>query len=127
MEAEIGDAAGTIWQYLAQHGETSLAQLRQETKLADQLLFMGLGWLAREGKRNSSGRRGASEYTSERALSGEAAAWDDGIPGSQTGHCGVRIDRVAESANFLAIDRPAIQEAVHAPRPGLRTSHRRLP
>ena len=50
MEAEIGDAAGTIWKYLSQHGETTLAKLKQGTRLADQPLLMGLGWLAREGK-----------------------------------------------------------------------------
>ncbi len=50
MEAEIGDAAGTIWQYLDEHGETTLSRLRQGTKLSDQLLFMGIGWLAREEK-----------------------------------------------------------------------------
>ena len=50
MEAEIGSAAGIIWRYLDQHGETSLNKLKRGTKLTDQLLFMGLGWLAREGK-----------------------------------------------------------------------------
>ena len=50
MEAEIGNAAGTIWRYLDQHGETTLAGLRQGTKLSEQLLFMGVGWLAREDK-----------------------------------------------------------------------------
>jgi len=50
MEKKIGDAAGVIWQYLDQHGETALSQLRQGTKLSDQLLHMGLGWLAREEK-----------------------------------------------------------------------------
>jgi winged helix-turn-helix protein DUF2582 len=48
MEAEIGIAAGMIWRYLDQHGETSLSQLKRATKLSDQLLLMGLGWLARE-------------------------------------------------------------------------------
>jgi len=50
MQAEIGDAAGTIWQYLHEHGETTLSKLRRETKLSDQLLLMGVGWLAREEK-----------------------------------------------------------------------------
>ncbi len=45
MEAEIGNAAGTIWRYLDQHGETTLAELKQRTKLSDQLLLMGVGWL----------------------------------------------------------------------------------
>jgi hypothetical protein len=50
MEAEIGDAAGTIWRYLDDHGQMTLSKLRQGTKLSDQLLLMGIGWLAREGK-----------------------------------------------------------------------------
>ncbi len=50
MEHEIGDAAGQIWRWLEEKGETTVTKLRQETKLSDQLLHMGLGWLAREGK-----------------------------------------------------------------------------
>lgn len=50
MELEIGNAAGVIWRYLDRHGETALAKLQQGTELSDRLLFMGLGWLAREGK-----------------------------------------------------------------------------
>jgi hypothetical protein len=50
MEAEIGNAAGTIWRYLEPRGQTPLGRLKQGTRLSVQLLFMGLGWLAREGK-----------------------------------------------------------------------------
>ena len=50
MEAEIGNAAGVMWQYLDQHGEATLAKLKQGTKLSDQLLLMGVGWLTKEGK-----------------------------------------------------------------------------
>ena len=50
MEHEIGEAAGQIWRWLEENGETTVAKLRQETKLSDQLLLMGLGWLARESK-----------------------------------------------------------------------------
>jgi len=50
MEVEIGLAAGTIWQYLDEHGVTTLSKLGQGTKLSDQLLLLGVGWLAREGK-----------------------------------------------------------------------------
>lgn len=50
MEDEIGTAAGTIWQLLAEHGVQSVAKLKQRTKLSEPLLLMGLGWLAREGK-----------------------------------------------------------------------------
>jgi winged helix-turn-helix protein DUF2582 len=52
MEAEIGDAAGTIWQYLDKHGETTPSSLRQRVKLPEQIVLMAIGWLAREGKLN---------------------------------------------------------------------------
>jgi hypothetical protein len=52
MEAEIGDAAGTIWQYLDKHGETTVSSLRQRVKLPEQIVLMAIGWLAREGKLN---------------------------------------------------------------------------
>ncbi len=50
MQAEIGNAAGVIWRFLDRHGETTLAKLKQGTKLSDQLLLMGIGWLAKEEK-----------------------------------------------------------------------------
>jgi hypothetical protein len=52
MQAEIDRAAGTIWRYLNEHGEPTIRKLKQGTKLRDQLLFAGIGWLAREGKLN---------------------------------------------------------------------------
>jgi hypothetical protein len=50
MQARIDSAAGTIWRYLNEHGETTLSKLKQGTKLSDQLLSAGIGWLAREEK-----------------------------------------------------------------------------
>ncbi|HEY5869546.1 MAG TPA: winged helix-turn-helix domain-containing protein [Candidatus Tectomicrobia bacterium] len=50
MGTEIGEAAGRIWQYLAEHGETTLRQLQRGTRLPERLLHMGIGWLAREDK-----------------------------------------------------------------------------
>ena len=50
MEVEIGDAAGTIWRYLDEHGETTLTRLKQGAKLPEQTVLMAIGWLAREGK-----------------------------------------------------------------------------
>jgi hypothetical protein len=52
MQAEIDHAAGAIWRYLNEHGELTLSKLKQGTKLSDQLLFAGIGWLAREEKLN---------------------------------------------------------------------------
>lgn len=50
MDPEIGEAAGRIWQYLAQHNAVTLRQLQRGTTLPERLLLMGVGWLAREGK-----------------------------------------------------------------------------
>jgi len=50
MDTEIGEAAGRIWQYLAEHGEVTLRQLQRGTTLPERLLLMGIGWLAREEK-----------------------------------------------------------------------------
>jgi len=50
MQALIDSAAGTIWRYLNEHGEMPLSKLKQGTKLSDQLVFAGIGWLAREEK-----------------------------------------------------------------------------
>jgi Winged helix-turn-helix domain (DUF2582) len=52
MQAETGHAAGTIRRYLNGDGEIALSKLKQGTKLSDQLLFAGIGWLAREEKLN---------------------------------------------------------------------------
>ena len=46
MQGKIDSAAGTIWQCLNEHGEITLSKLKQGTKLSDQLLFAGIGWLA---------------------------------------------------------------------------------
>ena len=56
MEMEIGNAAGVIWRYLNEHGETTLTKLKQGTRLSDQLLLMGVGWLAKEAKVSFLGR-----------------------------------------------------------------------
>jgi hypothetical protein len=50
MEVEVGDAAGTIWRYLDEHGATTLSRLKQGAKLPEQMVLMAIGWLAREGK-----------------------------------------------------------------------------
>ena len=50
MDTEIGEAAGRIWRYLAQHEVVTLHQLQRGTTLPERLLLMGVGWLAREEK-----------------------------------------------------------------------------
>jgi len=50
MDTQIGEAAGRIWQYLAEQGEVTLPQLQRGTTLPERLVLMGVGWLAREDK-----------------------------------------------------------------------------
>ena len=55
MVAKIGQTAGQVFHYLAEHGEVSYAVLRKnvigkEQPMPDVLLSAAIGWLAREGK-----------------------------------------------------------------------------
>lgn len=51
MEEQIGSAAGQVWTYLAKRkAPVSLTDLPKLVDLKPQLAYMGLGWLAREGK-----------------------------------------------------------------------------
>lgn len=50
MWDEIGQAAGQVWSFLDLHGECSTLQIRSSLKITQTLLFLALGWLAREGK-----------------------------------------------------------------------------
>jgi len=58
MDTQIGEAAGRIWQYLAQHEAATLPQLQRGTALPERLVHMGVGWLAREGTRGFVQERG---------------------------------------------------------------------
>lgn len=49
MITEIGITAGDIWHYLDEHGEATFSQLASSIDRPRDLLFMSLGWLAREG------------------------------------------------------------------------------
>lgn len=49
MITEIGLAAGTIWQCLDERGESRFSELVGHLGESEELLFMALGWLAREG------------------------------------------------------------------------------
>jgi hypothetical protein len=60
MQAEIDNAAGTIWRYLNEHGEITLSKLKQGTKLSDRLLFAGIGWLARREEKLNFTTKGRS-------------------------------------------------------------------
>jgi len=52
MQDEIGNAAGVVWEFLDQQGDTVLVTLKDRTGLSEGILLMALGWLAREEKVN---------------------------------------------------------------------------
>ena len=49
MITEIGLAAGTIWQFLDERGESRLSDMARKLEESPEALLMALGWLAREG------------------------------------------------------------------------------
>ena len=55
----IGEAAGQIWNYLNENGETTLSKMKKDLDLKTNFTELGLGWLAREGKVEMS-KKGAS-------------------------------------------------------------------
>jgi len=46
----VGKTAGKVWHYLNDHGKTSLSGLEKAVKAPRGVVFMAIGWLAREGK-----------------------------------------------------------------------------
>ena len=48
MIDEIGTAAGEIWDYLNENGETTISKLTRELDQPERTILMGIGWLARE-------------------------------------------------------------------------------
>jgi len=50
MTERIGVAAGDIWKYLKEHGESSPIKIKANLGLSNTMLYLSLGWLARENK-----------------------------------------------------------------------------
>jgi hypothetical protein len=50
MIAKIGETAGRVWRTLDEEGELRLAALKKQIDVSDALLYMAVGWLAREDK-----------------------------------------------------------------------------
>jgi len=50
MMSEIGVTAGEIWKYLDKNGEVTALKLKSALGINNTVLYMGIGWLAREGK-----------------------------------------------------------------------------
>jgi hypothetical protein len=46
----IGEAAGEIWKLLKEEGPVTLSALVRKTKRPQSMVYMGIGWLAREDK-----------------------------------------------------------------------------
>ncbi len=47
---DIGTTAGEIWGFLVDHGKVSLSSLEKGVDAPRNLVYMAIGWLAREGK-----------------------------------------------------------------------------
>jgi hypothetical protein len=50
MQNEIGETAGKVWQALSNEKPQAVVQLKKKLKAPNELLFLALGWLARENK-----------------------------------------------------------------------------
>ena len=48
MFATIGDTAGEIWRLLNKEGPMSTATMVSKVKQPQSMVYMGIGWLARE-------------------------------------------------------------------------------
>ncbi|MDR1695862.1 MAG: winged helix-turn-helix domain-containing protein [Endomicrobium sp.] len=48
----IGIAAGEIWKYLSENGESSPIKIKANLGLSNTMLYLALGWLSREDKVN---------------------------------------------------------------------------
>ena len=47
---KIGQTAGSVWNFLQSHGESSLSSLEKGVEAPRAMVSMAVGWLAREGK-----------------------------------------------------------------------------
>jgi predicted RNA-binding protein (virulence factor B family) len=50
MSNVIGDAAGTIWQYLETNGPSSATKIEKETGISKNDVQRAIGWLSKEDK-----------------------------------------------------------------------------
>ena len=50
MTERVGVAAGDIWKYLSENGESSPIKIKANLGLSNTMLYLALGWLARENK-----------------------------------------------------------------------------
>lgn len=50
VQERVGLTAGSVWQYLAENGATSVAKLIRELPEEEKIIQRSIGWLAQEGK-----------------------------------------------------------------------------
>ena len=50
MINQIGAGAGAVWKYLNEHPRAKPGDIKKTLKLNDDMLWMAIGWLAREDK-----------------------------------------------------------------------------
>ena len=58
MNYYIGEAAGKVYEFLAdqKNNEATISKLEKELDLNQNFVSMGIGWLAQEGKADLSGK-----------------------------------------------------------------------
>ena len=58
MNYYIGEAAGKVYEFLAEqkNNEATISKLEKELDLDENFVSMGIGWLAQEGKADLSGK-----------------------------------------------------------------------
>ena len=47
---DVGSSAGQIWRLLAERGNMSIRKIGEMTHCKESVIFLALGWLARENK-----------------------------------------------------------------------------
>ena len=47
---DVGSNAGQIWRLLAERGNMSIRKISEMTQCKESVIFLALGWLARENK-----------------------------------------------------------------------------
>jgi predicted ArsR family transcriptional regulator len=63
LNETVGSAAGKIWAYLSENGQSSATKIAEGAELDKNDVQRGLGWLAREGKLAVE-RKGKNEFFS---------------------------------------------------------------
>ena len=52
IKGRVGETAGKVWHLLNSHGPHTLAQMKKNLDVPNELLSFAVGWLAREDKVN---------------------------------------------------------------------------